>query len=580
MKRSSPILIRILMYSHTRKLMLMIIGVLVFHHQVNSSELTGKAHTVETVTMASLLEEMIDRDAVAKIPEPYYVCKQASSWDRRQTVVKGENWFANRDYDKYVRKEITKGRTEYVIMEDKGPGCVTRIWKPLDIGNELPKSTIRFYLDGEAAPALEADFTKLLSAQSIFAEPFSFIASDEKDVQNQFSLPSGYKQLGGDLYFPIPYARGCKITLEPHYGPDTVKKHNVFFYILNYRSYEAGTAVETFSLNRYDGVKALSQRVGENLDAPWADVDTQKTVTGKASIKPGEELAKELPSGSASVRRFVVQLNPKIEASALRDLFVSMSFDGEQTVYCPISEFFGGGYFPEDTHPENPTPDRNFIRPHWNWNFRVEENGRFSCYLVMPYSSSATVSIRNQSDRTVPVRFDISVGEWKWDDSSMLFHANWRYGLTPGTHADWNYIEIQGQGTYVADTLSVYNPSKRWYGEGDERIYIDGESFPSHLGTGTEDYYGYAWGMAHFWNSAFISAPYRDGRGKQDWKGYQTVSRERMLDAITFRKSLKIDMEVGVWFPVQATYAVGTMWYARPGASSKRGKIVSIKRVE
>jgi hypothetical protein len=152
----------------------------------------------------------------------------------------------------------------------------------------------------------------------------------------------------------------------------------------------------------------------------------------------------------------------------------------------------------------------------------------------------------------------------------MHFHANWRSGLTPGTEADWNYIEIQGQGTYVADTLSVYNPSERWYGEGDERIYIDGESFPSHLGTGTEDYYGYAWGMANVWSSSFISAPSRDSRGKADWRGHQTVSRERVLDAIPFTTSLKFDMEVGVWFHIQATYSVGVMWYGRPGATSSK----------
>ena len=152
----------------------------------------------------------------------------------------------------------------------------------------------------------------------------------------------------------------------------------------------------------------------------------------------------------------------------------------------------------------------------------------------------------------------------------MHFHANWRSGLTPGKEADWNYIEIQGQGTYIADTLSVHNPSKTWYGEGDERIYIDGESFPSHLGTGTEDYYGYAWGMANVWSSSFISAPSRDSRGKADWSGYQTASRERMLDAIPFSTSLKFDMEVGCWFPVQATYSVAVMWYGRPGATSSR----------
>ena len=74
------------------------------------------------VTTETLLREMVDRDAVARAPSPYYVCKQASSWDRSQTEVSGKNWFANKDYDQYLRKETNKGRTEYVVMEDEGPG--------------------------------------------------------------------------------------------------------------------------------------------------------------------------------------------------------------------------------------------------------------------------------------------------------------------------------------------------------------------------------------------------------------------------------------------------------------------------
>lgn len=526
----------------------------------------GSAHAVDTITLESLLREMVDRDAVARTPTPHYVCKQASSWDRVQTVAGGKNWFANRDYDHFIRKESAKDRTEYVIMEDLGPGCVTRIWKPLDIGNDLPKTTIRFYLDGGTTPSIEADLTQLLSAQSIFAEPFSFIASDEKDSKNQISLPAASKQMGGDLYFPIPYATGCKVTLEPHHGPGTAKRHHVFFYIINYRSYVEGTSVETFSMARYKDVRHASAEVGKRLTMPARNTQAHKNLVKEGQIQPGTNLLIELPSGPAAVREFVIRLDPTAVAALLRDLVVSMSFDGKETVECPISEFFGGGYFPKDAYPEKPEPDGVFIRPHWNWNRRVEPNGQFSCYFVMPYESSAKISIRNQGNVIAPVRVDVGVGEWRWDGRSMHFHAAWRSEETPAQHADWNYVQIKGRGTYVADTLSIYNAAKGWYGEGDERIYIDGETFPSHLGTGTEDYYGYAWGMANYWSSSFISCPSRDARGKGDWSGYQTVSRERLLDGITFNKSLKVDMEA--WNGEGVTYSVGTMWYAHPDASS------------
>ena len=105
---------------------------------------------------------------------------------------------------------------------------------------------------------------------------------------------------------------------------------------------------------------------------------------------------------------------------------------------------------------------------------------------------------------------------------------------------------------------------KAWYGEGDERIYVDGERFPSHIGTGTEDYYGYAWGMANYFSSPFLCMPRRDGEGRDDWSGYTTTSRVRLLDGIPFRKSLRHDMEIWNWADTKVDYAVGTFWYARP----------------
>jgi hypothetical protein len=116
----------------------------------------------------------------------------------------------------------------------------------------------------------------------------------------------------------------------------------------------------------------------------------------------------------------------------------------------------------------------------------------------------------------------------------------------------------------------VFSPAPNWYGEGDERIYIDGEKVPSHIGTGTEDYYGYAWGMAHYFSSPFMSTPERDGTTQEDWRGYTTDSRLRLLDAIPFRSGLKHDMEIWDGADTQVDYAVGTFWYARPGAESNR----------
>lgn len=50
------------------------------------------------------------------------------------------------------------------------------------------------------------------------------------------------------------------------------------------------------------------------------------------------------------------------------------------------------------------------------------------------------------------------------------------------------------QMAYIGNVLSVRIRSLSWLGEGDEKIYIDGEEDASISGTGTESYFLNAWG--------------------------------------------------------------------------------------
>ena len=151
----------------------------------------------------------------------------------------------------------------------------------------------------------------------------------------------------------------------------------------------------------------------------------------------------------------------------------------------------------------------------------------------------------------------------------MHFHANWRQRNQIPTRpvSDWNYITATGKGVYVGDTLCVFNPVSDWWGEGDEEVFVDGESFPSHRGTGTEDYYCFAWGSPRLFQGPFASQVRCDGPGNS---GHAVVTRTRNLDAIPFTKSLQFDMEVWHWKDCKVGYAATTYWYALPGATSNR----------
>ena len=85
------------------------------------------AFAEETISFGSLLDEMIDSEGLAKWPQPAYRQLQASSYNRASQVRGGPGWFADSDGVGFIRTEQRDGRTEWVLMEYDGPGCVTRI---------------------------------------------------------------------------------------------------------------------------------------------------------------------------------------------------------------------------------------------------------------------------------------------------------------------------------------------------------------------------------------------------------------------------------------------------------------------
>jgi hypothetical protein len=147
----------------------------------------------------------------------------------------------------------------------------------------------------------------------------------------------------------------------------------------------------------------------------------------------------------------------------------------------------------------------------------------------------------------------------------MHFHAKWRAAFDVPTEPkiDWNYLTAKGRGVFAGVALAIDNPVKDWWGEGDEKIYVDGEKFPSHFGTGTEDYYGYAWCFPDLFTHAYHNQPRCDGPGNF---GRTSVNRWHILDRIPFTQDFRFDMELWHWKKCQVNMSVVAYWYARPGS--------------
>lgn len=494
------------------------------------------------VSLESLMDEMVDRSAIARMPEPAYICLQASSYNRDQKAPGQPGWFANEDWSRFIRSEERNGKKEWVMMDAAGPGAVVRIWMPPSVRDAKIVGTVRIYLDHAEQPTLEMTGEELLNG-GLTGPPLSAV-----------------RAIGRNLYLPIPYAKHCKITYDRNFWTDGKQPHDRAFYLINYRSYAAGTQVESFSKERLATAKPAIDKIQQQLLAP------EKMLPAKASpvdpvsktLKAGERLSVNLPDGPRAVGRIALRLDAADMAEALRSTVLAISFDGEPAVWCPAGDFFGTG---PGLHP-------------WRgWYQTVAKNGLMTCYWVMPYQRAAVIHVINHGKQDVKASLqDVMTSPWKWDDRSLGFHSTFRQvaDIPANPRSDFNYIEIKGQGIYVGDTLSIHHQGHGWWGEGDERIFVDGEAFPSHAGTGAEDYYGFAHGGAgDVFEAPFHAVPKFDGhRGP----GLAVCNRTRSLDAIPFKKSLQLDLEVSTTFggAVKITHAAATQWYAKTGVTHNR----------
>jgi hypothetical protein len=130
-----------------------------------------------------------------------------------------------------------------------------------------------------------------------------------------------------------------------------------------------------------------------------------------------------------------------------------------------------------------------------------------------------------------------------------------------GSFFDLRFADFQGKGVYAGDQITLFNPTYHWWGEGDEKFSVDGESFPSIFGTGTEDYYGYSFGRPEPFSHPFLSQPVGTGNSQS---GITLNMRHRSLDAIPFTSSVKANIEMWHWAHVNMDYALTTYFYVMP----------------
>jgi len=329
-----------------------------------------------------------------------------------------------------------------------------------------------------------------------------------------------------------------------------------------------GTVVERFQRRPDEAARAAAEEVAGVLRDGLSDKRLfggrrALPVAVQQDVGPGQVLRETL-AGAGTVRGLYVALTDRDaprDPYALHRCVLRVFFDGadDPAIEAPLIDFFAAGFdlvpvrslvAGTDLERPIPLPER-----------RAGQDRFCYCLLPMPYRDGLRIEIENRGSgkRPIGLLLYFRVDTEPPAADALRLYARFRRE-DPCQVFDYPVLEAAGPGRIVGCVLNVDCPRAIWWGEGDDKVWIDGEKFPSYFGTGTEDYLGDAWGLhPHVQPLQGVSrtGPY----------GKNSAYRWHVPDCINFQQSVRFTIENWQFGGEKDTYySTVAYWYAPPGA--------------
>jgi len=246
-------------------------------------------------------------------------------------------------------------------------------------------------------------------------------------------------------------------------------------------------------------------------------------------------------------------------------------------------------YWEDDQQPAVAVPLGDFFCSGWNefsqvssLPIAVNPHGGFNSYWAMPFHRAARVTLESLADEEVVVYYQITYTLTDVPEDSAYFHAHWRRSNPLPYQQDHTLLEgVSGHGHYVGTYIAWGVNNSGWWGEGEIKFYLDGDTaWPTICGTGTEDYFGGAWNFdVPTKGYTSFSTPFLglnqvirpDGlyRSQQRFGMY----RWHIMDPIRFAADLRVTIQALGWrsgrryLPLQDDIASTSFWYQNATSS-------------
>ena len=177
----------------------------------------------------------------------------------------------------------------------------------------------------------------------------------------------------------------------------------------------------------------------------------------------------------------------------------------------------------------------------------VNPANALNCYWPMPFRQHARVTFTNESDKDLELlAFQITYALTPVPANAGYFHAQWRRPIPAVKTLASSWTTFAAAGATPAP-LAWTQRSKGWFGEGEIKFYLDGDSeYPTICGTGTEDYFGGSYGFPESFTSAY-SGTTLASNADHDPPSYWSLYRWHILDPVTFDKDLKVTIQALGW---------------------------------
>jgi len=247
-------------------------------------------------------------------------------------------------------------------------------------------------------------------------------------------------------------------------------------------------------------------------------------------------------------------------------------WDDEATpsVEAPVGDFFGMGW--------------GRYSPLKSLAVCVNPGSAFNCYWPMPFRKKCRITMENIDERDMVLYYQVDYILTEVPSDAAYFHAQFRR-VNPLPYKT-NYVlvdSIKGKGQYVGTYLAWGVHNNGWWGEGEIKFFMDGDTdFPTICGTGTEDYFcgSYDFDTRKKVSEGVTVSDYTEfctlysglaqvirGDGHYDIAQRFGLYRWHITDPIRFEKNLKVTIQAlgwrdgGRYLPLQDDISSTVFWY-------------------